>query len=1592
MSIPIGVLPLVQTILRRLAWLCVLAGVATLALARGDVGPSPSAAEDPAVQVQPLVIGGTDAEPGEFPGQVLMRFSTGSFAGADCGGTLIHPQWILTAAHCFYDDSDNLDDDFIDLRLGEHQANVNEGVELFLTQDDIKAFHFHPEFSPPNYETNDLVLIELKEPVELSGAIDVGRINQLPVGAPLEAVGQGATVIGWGLTASDGDGSHLLQKLAYSLTSGPSGDCSDPKKICAAPVGGSGNCDGDSGGPLLARDDLGVWHQIGVVSYGAGPNCGAGTDVYMRVSSYRDWINQTTGGVLEPLYAAPVGSGNQSCDSWENACTLRDALAIATSGRSIWIKAGLHLPGDQRGDFFRVPPGVSLYGGFDGSETELGERDWANNRTILSGDIGGDDLNDDGNTIAETGLHIRGFNSAHVLYLDGSDGPPVEADTVIDGLTVTAGESFGTFYPDTVGGGLFCKGDGPGSACSPTIRNLMFSGNRAVDGGAMFIDGRAGGSSTARLTNVAFVGNRADLGLDRGAGGALYSWGEGGAVAPVMNNVSFGANLAKFHGGALSNDHATIVLTNAILWGNTASVTGSEVVNEASNVTFSHSLIEGGWDGSGVENLDSSTVVDGGGNLSSDPLFADMEKGNLRLLSLSPAIDAGDNGADLLEYDLDGNPRRVDSLLIEDTGVGSKPPVDMGAYEEQGGAVCADFNRGYVNPQAAGSGRGDTWADAFTSLQIALTYTRACEDLRELWVAGGVYLPGTEREDTFKIPSGVALYGGFAGTETSRDQRNWAVNPSILSGDIDGDDLTDPKGVVHNSDDIDGENSFNVLYLDGTAASGSPISGSTVIDGFIITAGQADNSEGSTTGGGGGLACDGENPGGDCSPTLRNLRFVGNWGDAGGAIALDGTDGGKSSPSLANVIFQGNAAYWGGALFASAADGGEVSPTLTNVTFSLNQAIINPAGDVDSRVDSGKGGAIFTFNTIEFGILNSVLWGNTAENAGNEIANVSSTIGFAHSLVAGGLDGANILLDDGGSIADGGGNLDGDPLFVNPTSGDLRIATDSPAVDSGDSTAIGLLRDVAAHPRNVGAAVDMGAHEAPAAPIFVKATATGAATGLSWTNALTDLQDGLNYAVPGAEVWVARGVYRPGPARSDSFMPTPGTALYGGFDGSESERNQRDWNANPTVLSGDAAEDDTQDAQGVTVPGGINGDNSYHVLTLDGTGYRTIGDDTVIDGFIVTGGAARGGFSDIDGYGGGIYCNGSGAASECSPTLRHLVIRTNVAVDGGGLYCDGYNEGRCQASLTNVLFFDNQADDSGGAVFNDGEFGTSRPTLINVTLAGNRADVSGGGIYNLGVDGESAPDLTNVILWGNTAPANDGEQIFNNNGSVSITHSLVEGGWNGPGVVDESGTSGGGATNGGGNLGADSTDELFVSFADGNDDPDFRLRTNSPAIDKGINGSVTHQSRDLGNLPRILSGTVDMGAYEFYNPNCGSTCDSDGDGVNDELDVFPLDSTEWADGDGDGVGDNADNCPDAANPDQADGDGDGVADACDAFPDDPAEWADGDDDGVGDNADNCPDAVNPDQADGDGDGVGNACALCNECLPRWGGWRAILID
>ena len=207
----------------------------------------------------------------------------------------------------------------------------------------------------------------------------------------------------------------------------------------------------------------------------------------------------------------------------------------------------------------------------------------------------------------------------------------------------------------------------------------------------------------------------------------------------------------------------------------------------------------------------------------------------------------------------------------------------------------------YVKPNGSDGNTGASWEQAFRTLQQALAVATAGD---EIWVAAGAYYPdegpgqtNNDRSSTFQLRNGVGVFGGFAGTETLRTQRNWVSNVTILSGNI----------------DQSGDNSGNAYSV----ATGSATDATAVLDGFTVKDGNSDDS-------GGGMFI------GFGSPTVRNCTFTANSAVNGGGMAIF-----FGSPTISNCTFSGNSttAGSGGGMWIF-----EGSPTISNCTFSGNSA------------------------------------------------------------------------------------------------------------------------------------------------------------------------------------------------------------------------------------------------------------------------------------------------------------------------------------------------------------------------------------------------------------------------------------------------------------------------------------------------------------------------------------------------------------------------------------------------------------------------------------------------------------------------------
>jgi hypothetical protein len=234
---------------------------------------------------------------------------------------------------------------------------------------------------------------------------------------------------------------------------------------------------------------------------------------------------------------------------------------------------------------------------------------------------------------------------------------------------------------------------------------------------------------------------------------------------------------------------------------------------------------------------------------------------------------------------------------------------------------------------------------------------------------------------------------------------------------------------------------------------------------------------------------------------------------------------------------------------------------------------------------------------------------------------------------------------------------------------------------------------------------------------YVQASASGLNTGQSWTDAFRNLQNALQIAQAGDQVWVAAGTYYPTDTlnRALSFEPKSGVKVFGGFAGNESSLAERDWAAHSAILSGDigAAGDST--------------DNSFNVMYL----YQP-DSNTVIDGFIM-----RDGNANLVGSvsfsrpicGGGLYIDGYD--SEAYPDIRNCIFIHNTALSiGGGVIVYGFGTGSVAPRFINCRFEDNYSRGLGGGMARLGGSWVERgDDLKDCVFLRNHAGSRGGGFY-----------------------------------------------------------------------------------------------------------------------------------------------------------------------------------------------------------------------------------------------------------------------
>ncbi|KYG91088.1 hypothetical protein A0U40_16090 [[Bacillus] sp. KCTC 13219] len=336
------------------------------------------------------------------------------------------------------------------------------------------------------------------------------------------------------------------------------------------------------------------------------------------------------------IYVSENGDDNNSGATWADAVkSVQVALDKASAGNQIWIAAGTYAPtkrangSDPRTAYFRMKNGVAIYGGFAGDEETLAQRDFQNNKTILSGVL------------------PSGGNAYHVFY--HPDNLHLNETAILDGVIITAGNpNHATQNQHMHGGGMYNSGN------SPTLRNVVFTANIAYRyGGGIynyesnpalinvtFIENRAysgGGmyneSSNPQLTDVMFNDNRVSM-----DGGGLYNNNSN----PILIRTAFTANNATNNGGGVYNTgNSNATLTDALFKQNKAAVEGGGMYNSSSNPTLTDVVFEQNttdWSGGGMNNSNSSPALTnvtfsgnqafyGGGiyNIGSSPMLIDVK-------------------------------------------------------------------------------------------------------------------------------------------------------------------------------------------------------------------------------------------------------------------------------------------------------------------------------------------------------------------------------------------------------------------------------------------------------------------------------------------------------------------------------------------------------------------------------------------------------------------------------------------------------------------------------------------------------------------------------------------------------------------------------------------------------------------------------------------------------------------------------------------------------------------------------------------------------------------------------------------------------
>ena len=658
-------------------------------------------------------------------------------------------------------------------------------------------------------------------------------------------------------------------------------------------------------------------------------------------------------------YVSPTGTGDGS--SWQSTMKLADALTAAQAGDQIWVQgfetvtreSNLYVTPAKEG--FTLKSGVQLYGGFKGTETKLTDRETLGKpyqlkyRSVLSGDVDNNDTVDNVDLIFPAN-GTRSANATHVLTLNMNPQPSGNNNTyptVVNGFTITGGQADGT---DEKGGGIYIYGDNSNGGGNFRIERCFLFNNYATQGGAVYVSSEVKNVNNGEsLINQCVIYNNAagERAAVENQGGGVYLAGEATVVnTSIFNNGNGGVRLSSgskvVNATIARNTGAGVDLTtasnstnvyNSIIWGNTS-------LSAEHQPTFQNSAyheVTADDKNSNVyvakENRDvavgpmfdapsvkTSYDRDFNWRESAYPLWS------WNVLEGSVMIDKGHNDYyDQNVYgseDMAGNPRI------------SGDRISVGAYEYQ--YLPASRIR-YVKQGATGD--GSSWANASGDLQKMIDELAESTPSQtgEVWVAAGTYTPqsqlisGTAYSASFRMRDGISVYGGFAGTESTKLER---VKKSAMPWDFQNPTVL--EAAYYNHDDLAWTNNKWTLTSDSRhvvwfapMSGGTAFANVTTLDGVTIQGGYAQGGTGQDdflTDRGAGVYMDGANA------YLSNCIVKENYATGnGGGVYL------KNGRVQTSLIYNNNADADGGAVYVE-------NRGLVHRSMLANNSALNGAG------------------------------------------------------------------------------------------------------------------------------------------------------------------------------------------------------------------------------------------------------------------------------------------------------------------------------------------------------------------------------------------------------------------------------------------------------------------------------------------------------------------------------------------------------------------------------------------------------------------------------------------------------------------------